>query len=104
MPVDVITTVEIEKPVELVASFSGNPDNAPTWYVNIKSVEWQTEPPLRLGSRVAFVASFLGKRLAYTTRSNPGRKMKPWSCARTTAPFLWRRAMSGRHWAKTEPG
>ncbi len=66
MPVDVITTVEIEKPVALVASFSADPDNAPTWYVNIKSVEWQTEPPLRLGSRVAFVAYFLGKRLAYT--------------------------------------
>jgi len=66
MPVDVTTTIEIEKPLALVAAFSADPNNAPAWYVNIRSVEWQTEPPLRIGSRVAFVAFFLGKRLAYT--------------------------------------
>jgi hypothetical protein len=34
--------------------------------VNIKSIEWESAPPLRVGSRVAFVAQFLGRRLAYT--------------------------------------
>ena len=29
-------------------------------------MEWKTEPPLRVGSRVAFVAQFLGRRLEYT--------------------------------------
>ena len=38
----------------------------PEWYVNIKSVEWQTQPPLEVGSRIAFVAHFLGRRMAYT--------------------------------------
>ena len=66
MAVDVLTATVIQRPRAEVAAFAANPDNAPRWYVNIKSAQWQTEPPLRVGSRVAFVAHFLGKRLAYT--------------------------------------
>lgn len=66
MAVDVLTEIVIARPRQVVAEYAGNPANAPEWYVNIKSVEWQSEPSLRIGSRVAFVAQFLGKRLAYT--------------------------------------
>ncbi len=66
MPVDVQTETVIARPRQEVAAYAMDPDNAPLWYVNIKSVAWETDPPARFGSRIAFVAQFLGRRLAYT--------------------------------------
>jgi uncharacterized protein YndB with AHSA1/START domain len=66
MSVDVLTKTTIRAPVEAVASYASDPSNAPEWYVNIESVEWETPPPAAVGSRVKFVARFLGRRLAYT--------------------------------------
>jgi uncharacterized membrane protein len=64
--VDVESTIEIARPRLQVAVFACDPDNATQWYENIKSVEWQTPPPAAVGSRISFVATFLGRRLAYT--------------------------------------
>lgn len=66
MPVDVLTEIEIDRPRAEVAAFAAAPENAPQWYTNIESVEWKTEPPVSVGGCVAFVARFLGRRLAYT--------------------------------------
>ena len=65
-PVDVVTDIVIERPRAEVARYASDPDNAPRWYTNIKSVRWATDPPLQVGSRIDFVAHFLGRRLAYT--------------------------------------
>lgn len=76
--VDVVVETHIQRPPEDVAAYAADPSNAPAWYVNIRSVEWRTEPPVRVGSKMDFVARFLGRRLAYTyevTEWVPGRRM-----------------------------
>ena len=66
MAVDVLTEIVIDRPREVVAAYAGDPTHAPEWYVNIKSVDWKTPPPVAVGSRMTFVAQFLGKRIEYT--------------------------------------
>lgn len=78
MTVDVLTEIIIACPNEQVAAYAGDPSHAPQWYTNIASVEWRTAPPVGLGSRLDFVASFLGRRLAYTyeiVELDPGRRL-----------------------------
>jgi uncharacterized membrane protein len=66
MSVDVQTEIVIDRPVDAVSAYVTEPSNAPTWYVNIDSVEWKTPPPVAVGSKMTFVARFLGRRLEYT--------------------------------------
>jgi hypothetical protein len=74
----VLTEVVIDRSVSEVAAYAADPAHAPEWYKNIETVAWETPPPLRVGSRLGFVARFLGRRLAYTyeiREYQPGEKL-----------------------------
>ena len=66
MPVDVTTEIEIDRLRAEVAAYASDPDHATAWYENIEAVEWKSPRPVGVGSRIAFVARFLGRRLTYT--------------------------------------
>ena len=52
--VDVVVTETIRRPIEVVADYTSDPSHAPEWYANISEVEWETPPPVRVGSATDF--------------------------------------------------
>ncbi len=63
--VDVVTRVTIGRPIAEVAAYARDPATATEWYRNIASSRQLTPDPLQVGSQIAFVANFLGRRLEY---------------------------------------
>lgn len=73
-----LTEIDIRCPREEVSAFAADPANAPAWYKNIKTVEWETPPPAVVGSRIRFRAQFLGRTLNYSyeiRELEPGRRL-----------------------------
>ncbi len=78
MPVDVASEITIKRPPGVVSAYVCDPDNAAIWHGNITSAAWRSGLVVRVGSRVGFVAEFLGQRLDYTyelAEFIPGEKL-----------------------------
>lgn len=63
MAVEISTETVIDRPVDVVAAYVADPGNAPEWYSNIEAAEWETTPPLAVGSRVKLTPRFLGMKM-----------------------------------------
>lgn len=101
MKVDVQTEIEIDRPRVEVAAYASDPDNATTWYRNIKRVEWKSPKPLQVGSRIAFVAQFLGRTIAYTYEVKEMVAVERFVMATSEGPFAMETTYS---WSDTSSG
>jgi uncharacterized membrane protein len=74
--VDVTVEQVIERPREEVARYAMTPENEPLWIGGITQSRMVTDPPVRIGTEVARVAAFLGRRIDYAlevVEHEPGR-------------------------------
>ncbi len=101
MAVDVQTEIEICRPREEVAAYAADPTNATVWYENIERVEWKTPRPIAEGARIAFVARFLGRRLAYTYEITEFRPLERLVMSTSDGPFAMETSYT---WADTPAG
>ena len=76
--VDVTVRTTIDRPRHQVAADAADPRHAPEWYRRIDEAEVVAGDPPAVGSRVRFVARFLGRRLEYTyeiVEHDPGERL-----------------------------
>ena len=66
MAIDITADVIIHRPRAEVAAYAMDPANDPLWISGIVEARQVTDGPFGVGTRVARVARFLGRRMAYT--------------------------------------
>jgi uncharacterized membrane protein len=87
MSIDVSAEVHVRRPRDQVAAYMTDPANDPEWIGGLREARLLGEGPLREGSRVARVASFMGRRVEYVneiTTLEPGSVLEMRS---VKAPF-----------------
>ena len=78
MSIDVMAEVHVKRPRDEVAAYMSDPANDPDWIGGLRSARLVGDGPLAEGSRVARVASFMGRKVEYVneiTALEPGRKL-----------------------------
>ena len=87
MSIDVVAEVHVRHPRARVAAYMSDPANDSEWIGGLREARLLGDGPLREGSRVARVASFLGRRVEYVneiTTLEPGSVLEMRS---VKAPF-----------------
>jgi uncharacterized membrane protein len=65
MSIDVLAEVQVRRPRDQVAAYMSDPANDREWIGGLREARLVGERPLREGSRVARVSSFMGRRVEY---------------------------------------
>jgi hypothetical protein len=87
MGVDVSAEVIIDRDPEAVWDFMTDPRHEPDWIGGLRTSRLQGDPPLRVGSRVERVASFLGKKIEYVNEVTKLDRPRLLEMRSVVAPF-----------------
>jgi uncharacterized membrane protein len=88
--IDVTAEVAVRRPPAEVAAYMVDPRNDPHWIGGVREVRLETPPPVAVGSRVARVASFLGRRVEYVNEITALDPQRVLDMRSVSAPFPMR--------------
>ena len=86
MQVRVSSVIEIDRPRSEVAAFVVDPARAREWYGDVRDVRWNRRP-VAVGSRLAFVAAFLGRESDYIYEVTELVPDERYAMSRAEGPF-----------------
>jgi hypothetical protein len=98
--VRVTNAIVIDRPRSEVVAFATDPARAREWYSDVRDVRWNRQP-VAVGSRLAFIAAFLGRESDYiyeVTELVPGERFV---MSRAEGPFPMQTVYS---WEDTSAG
>ena len=86
MHVRVTSAIVIDRPRSEVAAFATDPSRAREWYSDVRDVRWNRKP-VAVGSRLAFVAAFLGREADYVYEVTEIVPDERFAMSRAEGPF-----------------
>jgi hypothetical protein len=101
MALDVRNSIVIAQPRTVVAAFASEFANVMSWRRGWRDLEWETEPPAVVGSRLAFATTLLGRSFRCTCEVELHIPYERLVLGLTGGPFpvetsyWWRDAASG---------
>ena len=90
MSIDITAQVDVRRPLAEVAAYMVDPAHDPEWIGGVREVRLETPPPVDVGSRVARVASFLGRRVEYVNEITELDRERVLDMRSVAAPFPMR--------------
>ena len=102
--IEVVETIQVDRPPDEVFGFWADWTNNPTWQNGMRSCTWTSEPPLQLGSTYDQQASFLGRPIVSSfevVEYEPGAMIRIRTTAGTMPLDITRRVSPGPNGGST---
>lgn len=85
--IDVVSTLDIDAPIEAVSDYASDPKNAPEWHANVADVHVTSPGPICVGFEFDITTVMMGKKSHYHYRVTEFEAHRRFVMTSTSGPF-----------------